>query len=276
MNGCSFYFASLHLALRFHQTKTTNWASLPTNQPTNHLPGYLYHKTGRECWLGPFGETPPPKWYIDHGPFNHNWPQRLKFIQNPNPPFDNRSLCAYLNQTSEEAGLAVYIDVIFSLEYNGVVQTYDVLHSSTNTATALDHQNRTLFVCYEELARSPEAMKEHVLEVLFSGGGGGGGGGGGDNRPQPWKKRQLLLQLQQQQPYVPVAASRHHHHHHQNKAYSNRQQLRRLGGYEGGHATSHDPELRQRLRQIIESLDHTLFGHLIATAQSKLNCGKSV
>jgi len=48
---------------------------------------------------------------------------------------------------------------------------------------------------------------------------------------------------------------------------------RRLGSYNGGHSTSHDPDLRERLTQLVKTLDVEVFDRKVASAQRKVKCG---
>ena len=48
---------------------------------------------------------------------------------------------------------------------------------------------------------------------------------------------------------------------------------RRLGSYDGGHSTSHDPGLRERLTQLVKTLDAEVFDHKVASTQRKIKCG---
>jgi len=45
-------------------------------------------------------------------------------------------------------------------------------------------------------------------------------------------------------------------------------------GYQGGHATSHDPKLREHLREVVEEVDYAFFSRELAWLYSILPCKK--
>ena len=232
------------------------------------MSGYLYHKTGRECWLDPNGNYPAQRYYR-YQTINKDWGAALDTLspQNIDPPIDGRSLCAYLNQTSVESGLKVYIDLIWSTQYKKIVMNYHYAYQKQQAANNNDNDqeqgedgNRTLFLCYEKFVESRDAMVQLSLQHFYPSEKYGGG------KVQPQRQRQLLTSQQG----ADVIAKQP-----QPERSSRRLRLEAASSAlpdAGGHATSHDPELRQRLRQLIEQFDTQIFGGRIADAQSKLNC----
>lgn len=135
----------------------------------------------------------------------------------------------------------MYIDVIFSKEYNHLVKANNALDRKSSV-----DRNRTLFLCYEDLERSPNATKAQVLDFLYPG-------------DPPSRRRRQRNDFGST--WESISGGRR------------QRKSQRYLQYEGGHATSHDPELRQRLRASIETIDTNLFGNRVALAQAKLNCG---
>jgi len=106
--------------------------------------GYLYHKTGRECWLDADGNSYLGGVYPDV--LSYDW-ERLIKTTTVDPPKNNRSLCQYLAEESEKDGLRMIIDLSFEKWYNAVIDSYDYALSAGS-----NDNNRTLFLCYEDLA----------------------------------------------------------------------------------------------------------------------------
>jgi hypothetical protein len=68
--------------------------------------GYLYHKSGRECWLDMYGKAQINENTLTEGTWEdliQHW--RIKWSW---PQANNRSLCHYLSQESETDGILVY------------------------------------------------------------------------------------------------------------------------------------------------------------------------
>jgi hypothetical protein len=75
------------------------------------ISGYLYHKTGCECWLGANGQPAS----ISHVRAEHslNWENNLLAAMPPVVPRIGRIICKYLAEESEQDGLWAFIE--FSL-----------------------------------------------------------------------------------------------------------------------------------------------------------------
>ena len=125
--------------------------------------GYLYHKSGRECWLDSFGkpvnaslsndsDTPSP--YFTNG----HW-ERYVTRTKLEPAKNGRSLCTYLQDESVLDGLRVYMDVAFGRWYNNLENGVGELGRESLT------RDRTLILCYEELS-DPDASAFALLQML--------------------------------------------------------------------------------------------------------------
>ncbi len=93
-----------------HVVVTRNWLDAI-------ISGYLYHKAGYECWMNARGE---PKRIVRRD----EWDTHLSFHQRGGisfPPRNNRSICSYLVEESEEDGIRVLMDIALSKWYKGVV-----------------------------------------------------------------------------------------------------------------------------------------------------------
>lgn len=137
-----------------------------------------------------------------------------------------RNLCTYLADESEQDGMRVYVDVALEKWYRNILLARELaLQSSVGG-------NRTLFVCYEQLA-SVSTREETMRKIL--------------DRMYPGKNEgsdKNIAKKSDSQASV----------------------------YNGGHATNHDPELRLRLRKIIQHLDEQLLHGEIPSFNAALGC----
>jgi hypothetical protein len=129
--------------------------------------GYLYHKSGRECWLT-FNGWKRPK---SMGERNIDWiplVNKSGFDIGQYPPRNGRSICRYLAQESEEAGMKVFIATALSWWYSGVDSYLQIVEEKQ----ARQEEPRTLFVCLEE-ASDPQGEEQvffTAMDWLFPGG----------------------------------------------------------------------------------------------------------
>ena len=194
--------------------------------------GYLYHSAGHECWIDFRGDTRQVNQTND-------WDLELKFHKHnqvPFPPRNNRSLCSYLQEETEEVGIQVLMDVALSQWYKGIVPYYNKVQEHLQ----LDPRPRSLFLCYEDLVDpfQQEAVFYQILDWMFP----------GENvsvsANMPADMKALLVQQQ-----------KHH------------------GLYSGGHASTHDVKLRARLRGLVERYDRKLFNNTVAASNAIFGCG---
>jgi hypothetical protein len=173
--------------------------------------GYLYHRSGRECWLkwkGNQEKKPEKRWdwqqYVVHSRLGQDVPE------------GDKSICQYLADNSEEIGMRVYIDVAFGWWYKGVrpyIETVD--------------DTKVMFVCMEDYS-NPEKQKVIFYETM------------------EW--------------LYPGRKGRDFQYKQANGA--------------GNHASSHDPDVRQRLLDLIHKLDDEVFDHIISEHDALIPCGK--
>jgi hypothetical protein len=128
--------------------------------------GYLYHKSGKECWLTFNGWRRPRSW----GERNVDWRKFVRmsgFDLGPYPPRNNRSICRYLADESEEDGMKVYIAVALSRWYSGLNPYLNV--SLKRERQLRDEPKRTLFVCLEDAsdAESEESTFYRIMNWLY-------------------------------------------------------------------------------------------------------------
>lgn len=119
------------------------------------ISGYLYHKSGRECWLSSGGKG--GSGWLKH----FNWEEFLEKERGrtaqywPNLPATN--LCKYLELATPEDGLRVYADLAIAYWLNSVA----ALANARNVTPPA--KSRTLFLCYEQFninENFPHAIKE--------------------------------------------------------------------------------------------------------------------
>jgi hypothetical protein len=119
--------------------------------------GYLYHMSGRECWLDAFGSPRPVNKTFD-------WESRLKLPLTP--PSSGRSLCSYLAEESEEDGMRAYVDYSVSDLYRGIVP-----HRRLVEETETDGDRHTLFICFGDLEdeKALPATHRRAMQWLYPG-----------------------------------------------------------------------------------------------------------
>lgn len=127
-----------------HAVITRNWYE-------SIVSGYLYHKSGRECWLDWFGNPGHQGWLLNNR--LEDWERRI--MQDPVltigklkwNPGNGRDLCKYLSDESEEMGLRVYSAWAFASFMNPLSH----FRRRRLEMEGQSGRNRTTFVCYEDL-----------------------------------------------------------------------------------------------------------------------------
>lgn len=119
--------------------------------------GYLYHKSGRECWLDAYGGRRRANKTI-------NWVEELALPLDP--PRRGRSLCSYLAEEPEEVGLKAYVDYSVSSLYKGIVP-----HRKLVEETERDGDRHTLYICFGDLEDKDAFSPTHrrAMEWLYPG-----------------------------------------------------------------------------------------------------------
>ncbi len=129
------------------------------------ISGYLYHKSGKECWLDWYGRPDHNGWLLNNT--QEDWEKRLLHHNltmahnHPWKPGKGRDLCQYLVDESEDEGLRVYTAWTMASSILPVLEF-------RRQRLAMEQQkgwNRTIFVCYEQLV-SPEKHFIVVNDVL--------------------------------------------------------------------------------------------------------------
>jgi hypothetical protein len=206
--------------------------------------GYLYHRTGRECWLDPEG-VPNNKTGRRQG--NMEWVWAVQAAQarhgrfGPYPRQRNRSLCQYLADESERDGMKVY--VAYALEH----WYYGLKAYMRRTKRSGLNSSKSYFVCLEDASdpRWEKAWYDATMDHLYPGSASDRGG----RYQHPFPKPVLVVVATSVNASEPDAA------------------------YHGGHATSHDPELRQRLVRLVKELDRDVFDRRITAIDKLIGCG---
>lgn len=129
--------------------------------------GYLYHKSGRECWSDVWGRN------VSEPIPNLNWDRfvlqsKELFQVRQYPLAGNRSLCLYLSQVPEEIGVSVFMSFMLFHAYRGIIEYME----KSRQRDAMTGQNRTLFVCLED-ASDPTQQDQILVQMmdwLFPGG----------------------------------------------------------------------------------------------------------
>ena len=116
--------------------------------------GYLYHKTGHECWIDHNGRpNPSPKGGNDWLR-RENWTERVSkvpVVQDAETiSFPQYNLCQALNATNETIGMGIYLE----FARNSFYRSAAALRSRT--------EDPTLFVCFEEMAERPDETERRI------------------------------------------------------------------------------------------------------------------
>lgn len=128
-----------------HVFVTRNWYD-------SMVSGYLYHKSGNECWLDINGRTRKAN-------RTYEWESYITFNHTPG---NNRTICQYLVEESTQEGLQVYTEWALNKWYRDVAQYW--LQAKAHNET------RILHLCYEEIMDPASNALQKAVEFLFPGG----------------------------------------------------------------------------------------------------------
>jgi hypothetical protein len=209
--------------------------------------GYLYHKSGRECWLSEYGRA---NWTTKSGQEgNLGWEVQVERSQSKYPRIDlqgmltqasnasNVSLCRFLaDHASELDGMKAYIAFGLAKLYPGLMQYLQIASernaegeaARSNSSAAPDAAQKSLFVCIEEFA-------------------------------DPIKKRDL---------YYEMMAFLYPGGHNYTSP--------RMKSTGGTHASDPDPELRRRLLGIVKRLDRTVYRGDLTRINDLMDCNGTI
>lgn len=165
-------FASFHLRVRKEQVSNIRLSDIDDSIDYRHIvlvrnmheaivSGFLYHRSGRECWLDingrPYRDDAAIKLYvipwedsIRAGRFNLTY-----------PPGKGRNLCEYLAQENEKDGMAVYIATGLNSWYLPLNEYFE----EEKRREDRDGFPKSKFFCYED-ASDPE-RKEGVFNDMI-------------------------------------------------------------------------------------------------------------
>jgi len=211
-----------HIVERYskkQRTKQERTVVVIRNLVDSIISGYLYHKSGRECWTDLRGKVRDPD--FKYSLLKVDWE---KFLILPHAPGRGRNLCAYLNDEPEVEGLRMYADFAMNKWYPGLLEFFETVKANGYDDA---EQGPVLFLCYEDLSNPSKQVGQakKMIDWLYPGG------------------------HSYQLPNEPD------------------------GEYTGNHATSHDEDLRSRLRRIVESFDSELYNNTIAKTDNATLCG---
>lgn len=124
--------------------------------------GFLYHKSGHECWLSFNGvRTSQEK--------NFHWEKYLSYHTEgvDIPPRNDRSICRYLVEEDETIAMRVFIDVALSKWYSGVEPYFSEMRKRDQTDTI----PRSLVVCFEDYTNLSQQTRlfDESIQFLYPG-----------------------------------------------------------------------------------------------------------
>mmetsp|Transcript_10793 Transcript_10793/g.16576 ORF Transcript_10793/g.16576 Transcript_10793/m.16576 type:complete len:374 (-) Transcript_10793:81-1202(-) len=109
--------------------------------------GYLYHKSGHECWLNQYGY---PNAKVPRRRRN-DWASKVNLTEDvstvPIPKIPEKGLCQALNATNETIGVGIYLEFAMKKFYHSIPKFRN------------RNKNNAMFVCFED-------MVANELEIL--------------------------------------------------------------------------------------------------------------
>jgi hypothetical protein len=192
--------------------------------------GYLYHRSGRECWLDMYGRAQvndnvltDGTWLdqIHDGQWSSSWPD-----------VNNRSLCHYLAQESEADGMLVYTNYAIERWYRPF---YDLIESRRQAQAEQPDDDD-----------GPMMMKSLFLDLQRLG--------------DPTQEETLVREVRHF--LAPNTAEANHHDTSSSTTKNNDTVV--MMTHDHGHDTSHDGELRLRLTNHIRHVDAVVWDGWIA------------
>ena len=199
------------------------------------ISGYLYHKEGKECWLDWFGND--GSWDKNLFPSYHTkrWMHYIELTYHKTKPYD--TLCHCLANSTEIDGMRVYLDWVWHTLYGKTFQFWAL----SNGWSCLPIRKRVKTFCFEDLSSKTKSSTS-VAEVI---------GFLTDNITKINEQQSAEVEDDKDIPEEVDKADQEQHK---------------------GHATSHDPTLRQRLLEIIQQIDRDDYNNDIAWLHSVLPC----
>jgi len=156
------YFSNGSVIRSVHRTNLLNFSSIQDyrdiflfrNIYDALISGYIYHKSGRECWLTGNGKARHSDKFLPH------WPLELSY--NPKPPISGRSLCRYLADEPPLVGMHMYMDYVFRHWYSNHLARWAV-----SLLYHPDGSKRAHIVCFEDVLSSRETALRGTIDFLF-------------------------------------------------------------------------------------------------------------
>jgi hypothetical protein len=201
--------------------------------------GYLYHRSGRECWLDMYGRAQVNDNVLTDGTWldqiqQQPWNNNTDGESSSWPDVNNRSLCHYLAQESEADGMLVYTNYAIERWYRPF---YDLIESRRQAQAEQKPDDgdgpmmKSLFLDLQRLG-DPSQEETLVREV-----------------------RHFL---------APNTAEANHHDTSSSTTKKNNDAVVVMMTHDHGHDTSHDGELRSRLTNHIRNVDAVVWDGWIA------------
>ena len=227
MPGCP-QSSLCHMELRHyrHLSANTKVVMFVRNIVESVVSGYLYHKSGRECWLDAFGDpkgTPGTDYYAwSH--FFLSWPaygsdfwKRRIVDKQGRYKHSTKNLCEILRDTEMQIGVWIYAQVVYDHYYRDALHAFEYYTK---------RGQNVLYLCMEDVQRNvPDAVAK--MRAFHNG------------------------------EAIPASPRR-----------SNKQ----VGDYAGGHSTSKNKSLREKLKAIVRDVDRKQLGSKLARLQQIFRC----
>lgn len=217
----------------------------------------MYHKSGKECWLTSSGQ---PKSNTDREVKHHkkHWDEQILNFPNiiVDPPNIQRTICEYLSNETDVNGMRAYIGWVFAVKWHDVFERYAISQQQQIT------RERTMVVCYDDFIPTSAPSNndggyynqqtiDNVYNFLYNGSsyyyGVDDNGNNNNNKNSAIAGQPPPPTTTTTAPKIPIY-------------------------HDGPHSTSHDPVLRQHLKDVIMELDQNFFNGDIAWLDRILPC----
>ena len=142
-----------HVELRHyrHLSANTKVVMFVRNIVESVVSGYLYHKSGRECWLDGFGVpkgTPGTRknaYYLSWPGYGSDFWKRRIVDKEGRYEHSTKNLCEILRDTEMERGVWIYAQVVYSYWYKDALHAFDHF---------MKRGQNVLYLCMKDIQRN--------------------------------------------------------------------------------------------------------------------------
>ena len=119
--------------------------------------GYLYHKSGRECWSNPDGTKMKGTTYKMQ---NYHWWDDVRLTNMSKEEANGRTLCQFLSDESEDVGMQIFVEISWRHWWKKYMYFLEKVRDLENPT-----YRRTRIVCYEDL-NNPATQRQTFHDMM--------------------------------------------------------------------------------------------------------------